>query len=270
MKKSSPAKYEEEDKTVNHANHVSRYIQPKKEHANPLVYNKGNANFKKDSPKKESQNTVIPTLANHMEHNQQISQKNFLSPINPNDLDMIKKKDSISSVGSDGGFTNTDEFDAREKTIGVSNFIRPPLFEVNNTMQFLLQTKREESTNDKTSFVKNTKENHEANGIAKMPFKSRSMAQQKTEGIEALAADLTPEQYNYLKKMYDFKNNYLFHALNMREVYFQYVSISKSTMNFTNSQDFLLKVSSLLALKKNYAKDFSQIPSNFLIINKFA
>lgn len=252
---------QEEDKANSTATHLTKYSQHAKEHVNPLVHNKGCAKFTKEPSKKElfpkppapSAPTIPPVLsANPLNHKQTV----------------IQKKESISSVGSDGVLSNTDEFNPTENRIGFSNFIKPPLFEVHNTMQFLLLTMRDNAKEELP--IKKEEKTPTNNTKVKMPFKSRSMFQQKTESIEALAADLTPEQYNFLKKMYGFKYNYLIHALNMREIYFQYVSISKSAMSFTNSEEFLNKVSNILELKKNYLKDNSilyiQVKSN---INKF-
>jgi hypothetical protein len=221
-----------------------------KEHINPLLYNKGNAKVSKDFIKKTPPSTES---SKSQEANTHIPHTNYLSPVITQQWDIIKKE-SISSVGSDGALSNTEEFDISDKTIGVINFIKPPLFEINNTMQLLLQAKRvDDIANEKS--VNNQLTCQEE---VKMPYKSRSMFQQKTESIEALAADLTPEQYNFLKTMYQFKCNYLFHTLNMREVYFQYVSVSNSKMSFANSEDFLRQVSALLSQKKNYLRDFSQ------------
>lgn len=251
MKIKDPSYIDTEDKnSSSKASELSRYSQPMKEHINPLLYNKGNARASKDFVKKPTLPTESMCLP---EYNHHIAQTNYLSPVITQQWDILKKE-SISSVGSDGALSNTEEFDFSDNALGVSNFIKPPLFEVNNTMQLLLQAKKvEDMANEK-------KIDNQLNGKeeVKMPYKSRSMFQQKTESIEALAADLTPEQYNFLKTMYEFKCNYLFHTLNMREVYFQYVSVSNSKMSFASSEEFLKQVSALLSQKKNYLRDFSQ------------
>jgi hypothetical protein len=166
----------------------------------------------------------------------------------------IGKKDSVSSQNSEGGYSICSELNPTERELGLGSFIKLPLFEVAKTMQYLLHLKYELLKQIKTANSKSEDSSRYINNSRRVP-KSCSMMEEKGICIEDFAADVSPEVYQFLKKVYSYKSNYLFHVLNMRNIYFQYVSVSRSTMSFTNTQEFLVLVEKAMLQNKNYMKD---------------
>ena len=141
---------------------------------------------------------------------------------------MIKK----CSMLSDGGMSNTSEFNADERMIKYSNILQLAMNEVTNTLNVLLYKKKTAKFAKKIEEKKGKDEYLKPN-IAKAPYKSRSMVPQQIPKLEKLTTELTPEQYEYYKQMYQIMTNYLFHVLNIMPIYVQYFSLAREYMSFT-------------------------------------
>ncbi|MDR3548669.1 MAG: hypothetical protein P4M11_10475 [Candidatus Pacebacteria bacterium] len=233
----------------------TQYGQLTREHRNPLIYNKGSAHSVHsdvhDSPTRPTAPSTYaeptPMSASSMDPGSFLGNGIGLMP----QAGMIKK----DTMTSEAAMSNMSELNSSERIAKVNNVFMLPLFEITNTMHALMGSFNlvpkvlEEAVKDDTT-TKGLLDH-----IARCPYKSRSMAPCQKQSFENLGKDLTPEQYCYFKQMYAFKTNYLFHALNMRGVYFQYVAVSREDMAFTNSEAFAARVKELMKQSQAFRKD---------------
>ncbi len=245
---------EEDDKTSEGFSHFyTRYTKPVKEHVNPLLHNKGSVNFVKDNPTPPPKLDLSPLVLTTSPH-------------------LTKKSESAviqfdSMLSLDCSPTGMSEFYSAEKAAPLNSVFQLPLFEIHHTMYLLAQKRdalkeiveekndvAEEEAPSAKKPAPDQSEDLKQKKILKMPYKSCSMQQAKCEGIETMAADLTPRQYGFLKKVFAYKSNYLFHTLNFREVYFQYVAVTKEIMKLSTSEDVAEQLQTLMRQSKSYAK----------------
>jgi len=263
------AKTEEEEKECC-VIQISRYSHLLSGHLNPLVYNKGyvsttNSEHCYSSPDiqlKEPDIKVVLPLTESLN----------LPLISGEDFGMIKK----DSMLSEAAMSNISELTSAERISKVNNIFQLPLFEIHNTMQDILfrkRTKRKmqealkkvepEPKIKQGSEITDPKNSNLLVCPVKLPFKSRSLFQKEKQGFEKLGAELTQKQEEYFRKMFAFKGNYLFHVLNEKSIYLQYVILSRENMSFTTCEPFVSRVRQILSLAKNLKKENTIPPCNF-------
>jgi len=246
----------DEEMKENRIDEFGRYLQVTREHVNPLVHNKGSPYaikvekcFDQEAPTAPSAN-----FKDQPEADGRLSPHSLMC-----NLHMVKK----DTLTTEAAMSNISELNSAERIAKVNNIFQLPLFEIRNTMQ-ALAFKRKMVDIDPESPVNLCAEQKQRLFPCKVPYKSRSMLPGQRESFERLAADLTPKQYNFLKQMYGFKTNYLFHVLNMREIYFQYVTLSREDMTFTGCEAFQSRVKHLLKQSEHFVRDAS-IPKRIVV-----
>lgn len=239
MKNNSSGESEEDDKMQNSASQFVRYSHPKKPHTNPLVHNKGSAHFSKEVGPKEQNQPTLEEFKPKIESQLKV----------PSQDEAIVKKSSIASVCS-----NISEFDVIEKLQKAENPFFLPLFEIHGTLQLLIQG----SKGRYLSSV-NLPDSSYANG---MPLRSHSIRTEEKENIQISPGSLSEKQVNFIKMVNSISTNYISHVLNNRDLYFQYVAISKSPLDFMNSEFFISRMDNLMKQKRNYERDIKLYQSN--------
>ncbi len=210
----------------------AQYGQLTREHLNPLVHNKGTSPGVKELHSKQSE-----ILTAYLRQNP--------APVAV-PLDILKQ----DSLASDAAMSNTSELNTNERSEKVNNVFRLPLFEVSGgTIQARVEEKGPEEE-VAAGPDKQVLQSHEH-----APYKSRSMKPRDKLSFESFGEELTPEQYRYFKAMYAFKTDYLIHALNMREIYFQYVMVSREDMSFTFSAPFTTRIGRLMQQAEKFVRD---------------
>ena len=63
--------------------------------------------------------------------------------------------------------------------------------------------------------------------------------------------------------MDEYKNNYMFHTLNMKEIYMQYVACYKDCTLAKNSKIYSKQLQSLLTQASHYMKDYVTFQGKF-------
>ncbi len=235
----------------NHVTMMSQYApysQPMREHVNPLLFNKGSVRGDSDHLK-FARPTQIASTKSKSGPLPEDERTLFLQRREAEDGDEMKRSGTLSSICSEG-FSNTSELNSDERK---TQLFQLPLFEIHGTIQQLIKARRllpqeEQAENQNDSPADSL------SPPSRPPGKSRTMQPDKGVALEKLAEDLTPQQYEYFKEMYAFKGSYLLHVLHVREIYFQYVSISKNDMSYTTSHEFTTQVSRLLTQKPRFAR----------------
>lgn len=209
---------QEDEKENVRTNTLSRY-KHNSNNSNPLVTNKGIPSFRKNS----CIHQIIPIV------NIPVTLQ-----INDPQAEQVIKKESVCSQASEGHMSNTSEFNNEERLLHACKFFQLPLFEIHNTMQILVQkrTKIIEEKNEPEPEPESKNCLLLEPALQKNKFKSRSLVPGRLESFEQFETNISPQQYAFLKSLYAFKTNYLFHVLSMPEIYFQYVAISKTNMGF--------------------------------------
>jgi hypothetical protein len=225
----------EEEKSPSCTNQVNRYVQPIKEYINPLIHNKGSAHFSKESVIRGPIHTITSVSKN-------------LPEIEGNSIEVIEKRSSIASAISEGCYSNISELDISDKLRKENNLFLPPLFEVHSALQLLYQTKSEGFATSHTS-VKS-----QARPIT-IPRKSHSIRTEPKNNIPIESSSLNQPLKDFIKKVNEISTNYMSHVLNNRDVYFQYVVLSKTQFSFLNTELFNMQVEGLMNLKPQYEKN---------------
>ncbi len=234
-------KCEEEEKGSTTFSQFARYSIPVCDHVNPLLHNKGSVGVSKDVAKKDPPVSLVV----------------------PGRKKVFHRGDTKESVESDG--PGMSEFESFEGGSQIGTLLQLPLFEIHNTMELLLQKRQlqvgdtdppAESSSSSNSPNKEKKIDGGGSYACRMPLKSYSMQPPENPcNMEALATELPPAQFEFLKQMYAFKTNYLFHVLNMRDIYFQYVAVSKGIANLANSQNIEDQMKMMQTHAKNFTRD---------------
>ena len=239
---------------------ISRYSQLTGYHTNPLLHNKGFANAQKNllAPN----NSVILSYLPISQQNDVITSAFQLPQVTNNTID-IHKKDTIMSEAQ---MSNISELDANDQIAKANNMLLLTE-EIKSNIQELVHNELIafwSPEEDKDDTIK--KKRDSLTQLARIPLKCRTMATYQKQSFDKLGVDLTPEQFQYFKKMYAIKENYLFHALGMKEIYIQYVQTSREDMSFINSESFSAKMDWLLKQRKNYARDIAVYKGIFTFI----
>ena len=156
----------------------------------------------------------------------------------------------------------TSELNSSERFKKLSNIFQLPMFEIHNTMQAVMSRKLLETISEKNGddTPKRTKKKTKSKG----QHKCLSVYGTKREGAEDMQQELTPKQYTYFSKMNEFKTDYLSHVLNHKEIYFQYVSMSKANTWFLNSAEFITRNNKLLEQKSKFKRNKAKFAGTFL------
>ena len=266
---------EEIKRTTSTLSQFAQYARPVKEHVNPLLHNKGCVRragrqlVKLDSAPVR---LLEATPKEPLEVPQEEELKEPLSSIPPaqEDQGLVKKGTNTSSCS--GLLSDVSELNSSERFKKLSNFFQLPLFEIHNTMQLLRvqhQGKRvdasegaihgperhgREGNASPVSLSKPAeKDQHLALG-AKGYHKCRSTLLATKPDVDKLRGELTPKQEAYFALMKDIQSNYINHALNYPEIYFQYVAMSRANLEFTNTPEFGREVAELLLQQPHYAR----------------
>lgn len=261
---------EDEEKINGFYSQIYSHVTTIKEHLNPLLSNKGSVTGVVDlSP---SNRLGLPNFS----HFTKLPGRKINSSIDVVNFDNADAENSPTAMA---------EFKPNEKINSIDTFFQLPLFEIHHTMYVLIQKKKtiklaspviskpskenidelekiisqenvenEVIINEPANKASPEKEEQTTNGHAKMPYKSVSMFLAKGRGVDTMAENLSPEQYAYLKKVFGFKGNYLHHSLNMREVYFQYVAVTKEMVKLSNNDKIKSQLQNLLKQTHKYPK----------------
>ena len=240
-------KFDEEDKNMGKfSEFYCKYSQETNAHVNPLLHNKGSANISKGTPVLPNNPPSSEELPSAPDENETITEFNLIKPV-------------ASFESSEATPSGIAEFVQSEDS-PVGAVFQMPIFEVHQSVK-LLQERRERGTVAKgvpTAIVSQEQLPILADEKLKLPapkapYKSYSMQPIKDEGLEM--ADLSSRQYDFLKKVFAYKSNYLYHALNMQEIYVQYAAISKEISKITNSGDLKVRLDRLLLQQSEYPRN---------------
>lgn len=234
MKNNSSDEADEEDKYQGSANPFAQYSQPVNKHTNPLVHNKGSVHFLKETIPPPSKENVV----------------DYLKPTTyVQEDDPVIKKGSIASICS-----NISEFDQQEKQKKADNLYLLPLFEIHGTMQHISQ-------NSKLKYLSSVNIKGQV-GIEPVLLRSHSIRTEEKENIKVNPAVFSETQTEYIKNINSITTNYICHVLNNRDLYFQYVSVCKSSTAYTYTEHFITQVDNLMKQKNNYIKNIELYHSN--------
>jgi hypothetical protein len=279
---------EEVKRTSSTLSQFAQYARPVKEHVNPLLHNKGCVRgpgrqlVKLDSaPVRLMEAAALDSLV--ILHDEDVKGPLPSALVSHDEQGLVKKGTNTSSCS--GVLSDMSELNSSERFKKLSNFFQLPLFEVHSTMQLLRLQKsskrhaRGEGEGEGPGEVGQ----HEGEGdtspvtgsklsvkdqllvLGTKPYhKCRSALLADKPDLEKLRAELTPKQEAYFALMKDIKTNYISHALNNREIYFQYVAMSRANLEFTNTPDFAREVETLLLQQPKYARN-RDIPRSRLV-----
>lgn len=96
-----------------------------------------------------------------------------------------------------------------------------------------------------------------------MPAKLQSMGLPEDDGMKPFEEKLSPEQFDFLKKVYAYKDNYYIHALRMGEINNQYVSIFRYLRKISESEAVLKQLKHFASQADKYAKNIVLYKSIF-------
>ncbi len=206
------------EETKRKASHRTFAQLPKssKERVNPLLSNKGSVRPRLSSL--ALPRTPAPSLSS--------------TTVVPPKLDKERDESSSDDVSS--------ELDSSERFRKLANLCQLPLFEIHGTMHVLRQKRTLQ---------------HERGKRSNEFRKSRTMHGARTPGAQEMLQTLTQEQHKYFGHMKESKTDYMSHMLNCKQIYFQYVAVSKTNMWFLKSAEFEVMTSKLMEQKERFRQD---------------
>eukprot|EP00826_Nyctotherus_ovalis_P020295 TRINITY_DN1635_c0_g3_i1.p1 TRINITY_DN1635_c0_g3~~TRINITY_DN1635_c0_g3_i1.p1 ORF type:complete len:310 (-),score=71.30 TRINITY_DN1635_c0_g3_i1:6374-7303(-) len=211
--------------------------------------------------------------ANPLLHNKGLPKAKTAAPINPlKDTPIIKKKSKKFSVAfladpakSPSGYdvVGMSEFGAASELPGIKEILSIPLSEMNmdylDYQRTVTKVNEAEKTNEALPDPSQI-----ASKIARrrkeqlgMPTKPQSMALPEDGGMALFAENLSPEQFEFLKRVYAYKDNYYVRALSILEISSQYVSIFRYLRKMSESELVLKQLKSFASEAEKYARDAS-------------
>lgn len=234
-------------------NNLRRYSQTAVSHMNPLLFNKGNV------PKTPSANHTICRGFSSEEDIEipEESATNFITT----KVRSFKSKTNIkysSILIADEDLNDSSELRTVERNQRMLNLLRIPIFETHDS-EHLTPEKNKEAPAVKTreSALVVTAPYVEEHKL--LTYKSKTLKTAPTPSIESMGAKLTIEQHDYLKAMYEFKDYYLYYVLKKKEIFRQYVAMSKANMSFTKSKIFQEQKGNLLLETTKFNRNTDKI-----------
>ena len=139
---------------------------------------------------------------------------------------------------------------------GINGMLLLPLLDVSNVIRLLLRSKRMVTCSKCTSKPTFT-EMMFGRASAPLPDKTVSFCVPEKRVMNLFKPVTTiSAQGNCHIKMEDYKKNYIFHALNMNEIYMQYVSCFQDNSITKNSKIYARQLQTLLVQSSNFMKDY--------------
>jgi len=158
------------------------------------------------------------------------------------------QKDQMTHTLSDDLISDVSELNSSERFKKLTSIFLLPMFEVHNTMQAMKQ-----------NLIKTPSEIHESKpeGLI-LPRRAQTLAGVTRTHVEDMKRELTPKQHEYFSKMNAFRGSYLSNVLNRREIYFQYVTMSKADMWYLGTQDYEKRYIEMMSQRPKFAQNKSK------------
>lgn len=208
---------------------------------------------------------------NPLLHNKGLPRARTTTPLNPlKGAPSIKKKSKQFSAAfladpakSPSGYdvVGMSEFGAACELPGIKEILSIPLSEMNMDYLDYQRTVTKANEAEKTHealpdssqiAAKIAQKRKEQLG---MPTKLQSMALPEDGGMALFAENLSPEQFEFLKRVYAYKDNYYVRALSTPEISSQYVSIFRYLRKMSESELVLKQLKSFANEAEKYARD---------------
>ncbi len=231
-----------------HRNQFAQFPKQSKERVNPLLSNKGSVRVSGHSTLATGPLPLTPTLLSQATVPAYLPGRR--TP--PLGKEKAEKKKRVL-MRMDSGASNDDvssELDSTERFNKLANLCQLPLFEIHNTMH-MLREKGLDTGEDAGPGGRKGKGFH----------KSQTLYGTKRKGAEDMKQVLTTKQYEYFSKIHDINTDYITHVLNHREIYFQYVAMSKSNMWYLKTAEFKVMVDKLMAQKAQFKQNKAKYES---------
>jgi hypothetical protein len=190
---------------------------------------------------------------------QPINTKNTLTvpfkDVNESREEETSKEMSMTDPYSDVNFEGISELNSCERFRKLSNSYQLPLFKIHKTLGVLMN--REYSQHLPLPLRVAPSLNVVRKRIIKRKetiFRSKKSKSVNTRKNVDFAKKLTKIEHQYFTIMNGIKVNYIRHVLSNKEIYKEYVRMSKANISFTDSEEFKSQMQKIMSQKIKYVQ----------------